>query len=100
MLRLKRAQRTLLAETLRDIANLAAGAMIFGQFLADAVFSQRVALGGMFLWIVLVLCAAAHPGGTVVNNMANVFIMLGGIAVFAVVVTLLDWLGRRQERSR
>jgi hypothetical protein len=34
------------------------------------------------------------------NNVGNVFIMLGGIAVFAVVMTLLDWLGRRQERPR
>lgn len=31
------------------------------------------------------------------NNMTNVFIMLGGIAVFAVVITLLDWLGRRKN---
>ena len=47
----------LLAETLRDIANLAAGAMIFGQFLADAMFSTRIALGGMALWTVFVTCA-------------------------------------------
>ena len=33
------------------------------------------------------------------NNMTNVFIMLGGIAVFAVVVTLLAWLGRRRDRQ-
>lgn len=57
MLRLERAQRTLLAETLRDIANLAAGAMIFGQFLADAMFSTAIALGGMAIWLVLVLTA-------------------------------------------
>ena len=33
------------------------------------------------------------------NNIANVFIMLGGIALFAVVITLLDWLGRRKDRQ-
>ena len=33
------------------------------------------------------------------NNMTNVFIMLGGIALFGVVVTLLDWLGRRKDRQ-
>ena len=38
MLRLKRAQRALLGETFRDAGNLAAGAMIFGQFLADSTF--------------------------------------------------------------
>ena len=57
MVGLKRTQRMLLAETLRDIANLAAGAMVFGQFLADAMFSTRVALGGGAVWVVLVLTA-------------------------------------------
>ena len=27
-------------------------------------------------------------------------IMLGGMVLFAGVITLLDWLGRRQERRR
>ena len=57
MVRLKKEQRALLAETLRDIANIAAGAMVFGQFLADAMFSSRVAFGGLTLWVVLVGCA-------------------------------------------
>ena len=33
------------------------------------------------------------------NNMTNVFILLAGIALFAVVVTLLDWLARRKDRQ-
>ena len=57
MVRLSGSQRTLLAETLRDIGNVAAGAMVFGQFLAGAMFSIGVALGGMAVWIVLVLTA-------------------------------------------
>jgi hypothetical protein len=57
MLRLNPQQRALLAETLRDIANIAAGAMIFGQFLADAMFSTGIAIGGMALWVVFVVCA-------------------------------------------
>ena len=57
MLRLTREQRTLLAETLRDIANIAAGAMIFGQFLADATFSTTIAFGGVGLWVLFVVCA-------------------------------------------
>jgi hypothetical protein len=32
------------------------------------------------------------------DNMTNVFIMLGGIAAFAVIITILDALGRRQQR--
>jgi hypothetical protein len=60
MVRLSRSQRTLLAETLRDIANLAAGAMVFGQFPADAMFSTGVALGGVAVWIVLVVTAVRY----------------------------------------
>ena len=33
------------------------------------------------------------------NNMTNVFIMLGGIALFGVVVALLDWIARRKDRQ-
>lgn len=50
MLVFNREQRTLLAETLRDIANIAAGAMIFGQFFADETFSPRIAVEGLAVW--------------------------------------------------
>ena len=33
------------------------------------------------------------------QNMWNVFIMLGGIVAFALVVNIFDWLGRRRERQ-
>jgi len=33
------------------------------------------------------------------SNMTNVFIMLGGIALFGIVVAVLDWLGRRKDRQ-
>ena len=54
MLVLGREQRVLLAETVRDIANIAAGAMVFGQFLATETFSLWIAVGGMAVWIALV----------------------------------------------
>lgn len=57
MLVLKRGQRKLLAETVRDIANIAAGAMIFGQFLSDRTFSAFIAVAGMLLWLGLVAWA-------------------------------------------
>lgn len=57
MLVLTREQRELLAETVRDIANIAAGAMVFGQFLADEVFSPWLAVGGVGIWIGLVAYA-------------------------------------------
>ena len=59
MLVLTREQRTLLAETLRDIANIAAGAMVFGQFLSDQTFSLLTAAGGLAVWIVLVAASIA-----------------------------------------
>lgn len=31
--------------------------------------------------------------------MENALLMLGGIAVLAGIVTLLDWLGRRKDRQ-
>jgi hypothetical protein len=57
MLRLKPEQRTLLAETLRDIANIAAGAMVFGQFIGSQAFSFKVAVFGIGVWMVLVAWA-------------------------------------------
>jgi hypothetical protein len=57
MVRLKKEQRALLAETLRDIANIAAGSMVLGQFLADTMFSTGVAFGGLTRWVVFVGCA-------------------------------------------
>jgi len=53
MLRLTKTQRTLVAEKLCDAGNLAAGALIFGQFLAEK-FSLWIAAGGFFLWLLFV----------------------------------------------
>lgn len=51
MLVLTREQRQLLADTAKDMANIAAGAMIFGQFLSERAFSAWIAAAGVFLWI-------------------------------------------------
>jgi len=53
MLRLKRAQRTVLIETLRDAANVAAGALIFGQALSDRDYSLALGALGVSVWLVL-----------------------------------------------
>ena len=34
------------------------------------------------------------------NNVDNIFVMLGGILLFGVVIVTLDWLGRRQQARR
>jgi hypothetical protein len=59
MLELSHEQRMLLAETVRDVANIAGGAMIFGQVLAERPFSLFVAVLGVALWLCLVACAIA-----------------------------------------
>jgi hypothetical protein len=51
MLKLNREQRALLADKLSDLANLAAGALVFGQFLADRRFSPIIAVFGVVGWI-------------------------------------------------
>ncbi|MBI4264918.1 MAG: hypothetical protein HY657_11130 [Acidobacteria bacterium] len=56
-------QRALLAETLRDIANVAAGAMVFGQFLSDRGFAPWLAVLGVAVWIILVIWALRLAGG-------------------------------------
>ena len=61
MLRLKRAQRAMLAEKLPDTANLTLGAMVFGQFLASG-FSWIVAVVGLALWLLFMATAIRFAG--------------------------------------
>ena len=53
MLLLNDAQRALLVDKVPDVANLAAGALFFGQFLGDRPFSLTMALWGLGVWIAL-----------------------------------------------
>lgn len=53
MLRLIRAQRAVLLEKVPDVANLAVGALVFGQFLGEEPYSLRLALFGVASWTAL-----------------------------------------------
>jgi type IV secretory pathway TrbD component len=53
----------LLAEKLADIANLAAGALIFGQFLSEYSFSLSLAAFGVGTWLVLTCTAVTMAKG-------------------------------------
>ena len=64
MLVLRREQHVLLAETLRDLANVVADAMVFGQSLADRPFSPWLAFMGAALWAGLVIVGASLVGRT------------------------------------
>lgn len=63
MIVLNRKQRTLLADKLPDVANVAACALVFGQFLGGRPFSLELASFGTGLWIVLVACSVWLAGG-------------------------------------
>jgi hypothetical protein len=55
-------QRTLFAETLRDIANVGGGAMMFGSFLSDRAFSLATAVVGFTIWAAVVTFAVSLIG--------------------------------------
>jgi len=57
MVELTNGQRALLADKLPDIANVAAGALVFGQSLSDRTFSLPLAAAGVALWAFLFGCA-------------------------------------------
>lgn len=54
MLLLNQAQRAMLVDKVPDLANLAVGALFFGQFLGDRPFSFTVALCGVGMWGMLI----------------------------------------------
>ncbi len=57
MVELTSQQRALLADKLPDVANIAAGALVFGQFLRDRPFSWPLTASGLSLWAFLFGCA-------------------------------------------
>ncbi len=57
MLVLNREQRRVLVDKLPDVANVAAGALVFGQFLSDRTFSVRMAALGITVWAALLACS-------------------------------------------
>ena len=50
MLRLKPRQRAITVEKLPDLANIAAGVFIFGQFVGDEPTSVWLVIAGLALW--------------------------------------------------
>jgi hypothetical protein len=62
MLRLKPRRRAVLVETLRELANLAAGALVLGQFVGQQPLSLWVISGGVAAWFALVAVAILLTG--------------------------------------
>jgi hypothetical protein len=59
MLRLDQRQRSVLADKLFDVGNLAAGALVFGQFLGGQPVSPKLMGAGLLTWIVLLALSVA-----------------------------------------
>ena len=62
MIRFSTQQRAGLGETLRELANFAAAALVFGQFVGQATVSVRLVLAGIVMWITLVVLALVVEG--------------------------------------
>jgi hypothetical protein len=62
MLDLNRRQRALAADKLFDAGNVAAGGMVFGQFLADRPFSIALAVTGLAIWLTFFVVSVMLEG--------------------------------------
>ena len=62
MLRLKSRQRAALRETLRELANLVAAALVLGQFVGQQPPSWSLILAGRATWIITISIALALIG--------------------------------------
>jgi len=62
MLRFSSRQRVALGATLRELANYAAAALVFGQFVGQGAVSLPLALAGLVIWLMLVLVALLAEG--------------------------------------
>ncbi len=62
MLRLTRGQRALVGDKLADVANIGAGALIFGQFVGDLAFSPWLIAAGLLMWLALMVLAIVSTG--------------------------------------
>ena len=54
--------RALLSDKLPDVANVAVGALFFGQFLSERAFSTAVAICGAAAWLFLIAIAVKLAG--------------------------------------
>lgn len=62
MLRLTSRRRTVLVETLRELANLSAGALVLGRFVSGQSMSLWLLLAGAGIWLLLVGMALLVAG--------------------------------------
>src|SRR5262245_11200388 len=71
MLRLNRRQRTMIADTLRQLANTVVVASVGSQFVGSRSQSIAVAITGIMTWWVLLLAALAFAGSAVCRTRSD-----------------------------
>lgn len=64
MLRLKARRRVVLVETLRELANLVAGALVLSQFIGQQPLSLSLVLAGVTAWLSLLGLALLFAEGS------------------------------------
>ena len=62
MLRFTARQRLALGETVRELANYGAAALVFGQFVGEGAVSGLLILAGIALWLAFVSFALVLEG--------------------------------------
>lgn len=62
MLRLTQQQRAVVLDKLPDVANVAVGALVFGQFLGQGPYSLYLAAAGIATWSALMIMALIVAG--------------------------------------
>jgi hypothetical protein len=62
MLEFGSSRRAVLSETFRELANLAGGAMVLGQFVSERPLSVGIVLVGVLAWLTLVGLALLYAG--------------------------------------
>ena len=55
-------QRAALGETVRELANYGAAALVFGQFVGQQTISSRLVLVGIVIWLAVVSLALVLEG--------------------------------------
>lgn len=98
MLRFSKEQRVLLVEKLPDLAQVAVGALVFGQFLGERPFLYTVAAAGYVVWYCPDVVRTLSCWREVRSMELNLFILLGMPTLTVAGVVFLDWRTRRHDR--
>jgi hypothetical protein len=96
MLRWKPRQRAELVTLLREAASLGLAGLVFGQAVGNRPFSWPLVMIGLAIWVAFASATMWLAG--VDETMMNALALYGGVALIGLVMTAMDWYGRRLAR--